>query len=463
MSEVVAVILAAGKGTRMKSSLPKALHPVLERPMLSHVVDSALQAGAEDVILVLGHQKDRVEETIRELHPDVALSVAVQEVQNGTGHAVLCALDSIPEDAAYVLVLNGDIPNLSAHTMERLVTYGRASGSPVSLLTAKLDDPHGYGRIARDTSGHVVRIVEQSDGSDADLAVDEVNVGTYLFEAQFLRAALATLTSDNAQGELYLTDLIAKANADSPNTCAVVTHDQEEVSGVNHRADLARAERIARHKRNHQLMLAGVTMLDPQRTYVGPHVELGQDITLGPGVELRGNTSIDDDVVVETGNIIIDTAIESGCHIKPYCHFESATVGRGCVLGPYARLRPAAQLAEGVKVGNFVEIKKSTLGVGSKANHLTYLGDATIGAGVNVGAGTITCNYDGVNKFKTVIGDGAFIGSNTELVAPVTVGDGAYVGAGSTIVKDVPARALGVGRARQRNIEGFAERSKSEK
>lgn len=462
MSDVVAIVLAAGMGTRMKSALPKALHPVLGRPMLTYPIDAALGAGASRVVLVLGHCRDEIESAMRRYYPDAPLEVAVQAEQKGTGHAVLCALPSVPAGASHVLVLNGDLPNLGAATVSALVEKAVAGVSPVGILTAQMDSPGGYGRIIRDGQGRVLRITEQADASAEELAVGEVNVGTYIFEAEFLRRTIQSLETNNAQDELYLTDLIARSGANGAHACSHVTHDQDEVCGVNNRADLARAERIARARRNHGLMLAGVTMLDPDHTYVGPDVEVAADVLLWPGVTLLGDTRVESGVEVRTGAIVIDAILAQGTLIRAYSHIEGAVIGRDCVVGPFGRLRPATELSAKAKVGNFVEIKKSQVGEGSKVNHLTYVGDATIGAGVNVGAGTITCNYDGKNKHPTVIGDGAFIGSNTELVAPVEVGAGAVIGAGSTITEDVPSGALGLGRARQRNIADYANRKTEE-
>ena len=458
MSQLVAIVLAAGMGTRMKSAIPKALHEVLGRPMITYPIDVALETGADLVVVVLGHKRAEIEAVIRARYPSAPIAFALQEEQNGTGHAVLCALPAVPDDFTEVLVLNGDLPNLSPTTISRFVASAKEHAGLAAILTAELDDPSGYGRVIRGDDGRVLWIVEQADATEEQRAMREVNVGTYLFDASFLRDSIGKLTSSNAQNELYLTDLIARAKDEGEPALAILTHDQDEVSGVNHRADLARSEAIARRQKNRQLMLAGVTLIDPDRTYVEPDVVIAPDVTIWPGVVLRGKTEIATGVEIETGCVVIDSSIGPDTLIKPYCHLEGAAVGRGCIVGPFARLRPAAVLANNVHIGNYVEVKKTTIGEGSKANHLTYLGDAIIGSGVNVGAGTITCNYDGVNKHKTEIDDGAFIGSNTELVAPVKVGKNATVGAGSTITEDVPDGALGLGRARQKNIEGYVDR-----
>lgn len=458
MSQLVAIVLAAGMGTRMKSSVPKALHTVLGRPMVTYPIDVALESGADLVVIVVGHQRDSIEAVIRERYPAAPIAFALQAEQNGTGHAVKCALSEVPDECTEILVLNGDLPNLTTNTIRQLVESARDDGSPTAILTAELDDPSGYGRVIRDFEGRVHRIVEEADATGQERALREVNVGTYLFDSAFLRATVGNLTTSNVQNELYLTDLIARANSDGSPAFALMTKDQDEVSGVNHRADLARCEAIARRRRNRELMLAGVTMLDPERVYVESSVEIAPDVTIWPGVILRGITKIETGVEIETGCVVIDSMIGENSWVKPNCHLEGATVGAHCLIGPFARLRPAAFLADEVHVGNFVEVKKTTIGHGSKANHLTYLGDSIIGSGVNVGAGTITCNYDGVRKHQTVIGDGAFIGSNTELVAPVRIGENAIIGAGSTITDDVPKNALGLGRARQKNIAGYVKK-----
>ena len=458
MSQLVAIILAAGMGTRMKSSVPKALHKVLGQPMVTYPIDVALRSGADLVVIVLGHERDAIEAVIRERYPAAPIAFALQSEQNGTGHAVMCGLDEVPDDYGEVLVLNGDLPNLSAATIRRLVASAQDDDSPVTILTAELDDPSGYGRVVRDFEGRVRQIIEEADATDPEREIREVNVGTYVFNATFLRNAVGNLTASNAQNELYLTDAVVRANAEGSPALAVLTPDQDEVSGVNHRADLARSEAIARRRRNRQLMVAGVTMLDPERVYVEASVKIAPDVTIWPGVILRGQTIIGTGVEIEAGCVIANSSIGKNSHVKPYSHLDGATVGTGCIVGPFARLRPAAFLADEVHVGNFVEVKKTALGHGSKANHLTYLGDSIIGSGVNVGAGTITCNYDGKNKHQTVIGDGAFIGSNTELVAPVRIGKNAIIGAGSTITDDVPENALGLGRARQKNIAGYVKK-----
>jgi bifunctional UDP-N-acetylglucosamine pyrophosphorylase/glucosamine-1-phosphate N-acetyltransferase len=460
---VIALILAAGKGTRMRSRLPKVLHPVLGLPMAAYPVRAARAAGIGRVVVIVGYEREAIEADLGRRFPE--LGFALQAEQRGTGHAVQCAREWFAEGPAddLVVVLNGDLPNLQARTIERLLATARDGGPHVALVTAVLDDPTGYGRIIRDEAGRVVEIVEQADATEVQRGIREGNVGTYAFPRGFLTEALDGLAADNAQGELYLTDLVAAAVARGIPVSPVVVDDPVEVMGVNSRADLAAVEAAARRRRNHALMLAGVSMHDPERTRVEADVELAADVVLEAGVELRGATRVATGVRIEVGAIVIDSELGEDALVRAYSHLEGARVGARCQVGPYGRLRQGAVLGEDARVGNFVELKKTTLGRGSKANHLTYLGDAHIGEGVNVGAGTITCNYDGVNKFPTTIGDGAFIGSNTELVAPVTVGRQAYVGAGSTITEDVPDGALGLGRARQRNIEGYSDRRPAKK
>jgi len=447
-------------GTRMKSKLPKVLHTVLDRPLVAYPIDAALQAGAERVVVVVGHGREAIESAVCELFPQATIEFVVQSEQRGTGHAVLCARPAFESASAgdLLLVLNGDLPNLRPETARALVDETRASGGPMGLLTAHFADPSGYGRIVRSAAGAAVRVVEERDASATERELTEGNVGTYVFEAAFLQGAIDELSTDNAQGELYLTDLVAAAAAAGTPAHARIVADEDDVLGVNNRADLARVERIARDRRNHALMLSGVTMRSPETTWVASAAVVEADVELGANVSVRGASHLASGVVVETGCVIRDSAVGAGTRIYAYSHLDGAVVGAGCNVGPYGRLRPGSVMADTSRIGNFVEMKKTTLGRGSKVNHLSYIGDATVGSGVNVGAGTITCNYDGVNKHPTTIADGAFIGSNTELVAPVSVGAGAYVGAGSTITDDVPDDALGLGRARQRNIEGYRER-----
>lgn len=452
MSTLSVVILAAGEGTRMRSALPKVLHHAAGKPLVAHVVDAARAVGADQVALVVSPDHARLRETLGD-----DLSYAVQDPPRGTGDAARCGLEALGERAGdLVIVLNGDGPCIQASTLERMLNL-RGDADAV-FLTVVRDDPTGYGRIVRATDGSLSRIVEESDCDDEQRLLSEVNAGVYLFTAVALRQALAALAPDNAQGELYLTDTLEVLRR-AGGKVALYRHDDiEEVQGVNTRRELARAEATLRRRKLGELMDAGVTVRNPETVLVDTDVEVGSDTVLYPGVTLETGARIGRDCRIYPGVRIARSRVGDDVVVLDGSVIEDAQVDEGASIGPYARLRPGAVVREGAKVGNFVEMKKSTLGPGSKASHLTYLGDAEIGSGANIGAGTITCNYDGMNKHRTEIGDGAFIGSNTALVAPVRVGKGAYVGAGSTITKDVPDESLGVARGRQVVKEGWAKR-----
>ncbi|HET8551943.1 MAG TPA: bifunctional UDP-N-acetylglucosamine diphosphorylase/glucosamine-1-phosphate N-acetyltransferase GlmU [Gammaproteobacteria bacterium] len=440
------VILAAGQGKRMHSDLPKVLQPLGGRCLLEHVVVTA--AGLPDARLhvVYGHGGERVRQSLD--HLDVEW--IEQAEQLGTGHAVAQALPTIPDDDI-VLVLYGDVPLVRAETMAAL---SAAADGALALLTTRLDDPAGYGRIVRDDAGAIVRIVEDKDATAAERALDEVNTGLMAAPAVLLRAWVDRLDADNAQREYYLTDVIAMAVAEGV-TVTGITAPPDEVLGVNDRFQLSVAEAVLRERSAMALMTAGVTLRDPQRIDVRGELTCGRDVMIDVNCVFEGKVHLADGVHIGPNCILRDTTVGAGTEILPNSLLDGADIGASCRIGPFARLRPEARLADEVHVGNFVEVKKSDIGRGSKANHLTYIGDTSVGSGVNVGAGTITCNYDGVNKHRTVIGDGAFIGSDTQLVAPVTVGAGATVGAGSTITKDVPADELAISRARQTIVKGW--------
>jgi bifunctional UDP-N-acetylglucosamine pyrophosphorylase / glucosamine-1-phosphate N-acetyltransferase len=442
------VILAAGQGTRMKSALPKVLQPLAGRPLLAHVMGRALGLGAHATHVVYGHGGDAVPAAF----PDAEVNWVLQAERLGTGHAVAQAMPAIPDDAT-VLVLYGDVPLIEAATLRPLVEA--ALSGKVALLGVKLDDPTGYGRILRDAGGRVVRIVEQKDASPAELAVTEVNTGILAAPAGRLRAWLGGLSNANAQGEYYLTDVIEAAVSDGVAVEGALAPTVAEVLGINDRAQLAAMERTLQARIAGELMAAGVTLVDPARIDVRGRLECGPDVVIDVNAVFEGVVELGEGVTLGPNVLIRNSRLGAGCTVLANTLIEDAEIGPGCELGPYARLRPGNELAAGVKIGNFVEVKKSRIGPGSKVNHLSYVGDAEIGTRVNVGAGTITCNYDGANKHRTVIGDGAFIGSNTALVAPVEVGADATIGAGSTISKDAPAGELTVARGRQVTVRGW--------
>ena len=442
------VILAAGQGTRMKSAHPKVLQPLAGRPLLAHVLGRALGLGAHATHVVYGHGGDAVPAAF----PDADVRWVLQAEQLGTGHAVAQAMPGIPDDAT-VLVLYGDVPLIEAATLRPLVDAARAGR--FALLGVRLEDPTGYGRIIRDAGGRVVRIVEQKDASSSELAVTEINTGIVAAPAGRLRAWLAGLSNANAQGEYYLTDVVASAVADGVAVEAMLAPTVAEVLGINDRAQLASLETALRARITTELMAGGVTLVDPARVDVRGRLDCGRDVIIDVNAVFEGVVELGDDVSIGPNVLIRNSRLGAGCVVHANSTIESADIGSGCELGPFARLRPGAELAQGVKIGNFVEVKKSRIGVDSKVNHLSYIGDAEIGTRVNVGAGTITCNYDGANKHRTVIGDDAFIGSNTALVAPVEVGAGATIGAGSTISKDAPGGELTVARGKQLTVRGW--------
>ena len=455
MSHTV-VILAAGQGTRMKSMRAKVLHDVAGQPMLHWVLDAALSTNPAAVMVVVGHEA----ESVRASLPAGVLS-CVQAPQNGTGHAASVAMEALgglePEDI--VVVIPGDTPLIEAESLADLVATHAAGGAAITMLTAMLDDPTGYGRVVRNDDGSVAAIVEHRDADAATLAIKEVNAGMYAFAAGELSARLAELRPDNAQGEYYLTDVVASA-VDMGQPVRAVTSDAVEIAGVNSHAQLADAARLARRRILDQLMAAGVSIVDPSRTYVDHGVEVGVGAVLHPGVHLHGASSVGAGAMVGPDVYCEDSSIGAEARVW-YSVLRSAEVGPGCEVGPYASLRPGTVMKKGAKAGTFVELKKTVVGEKAKVPHLSYMGDATIGDRANVGAGTITCNYDGFEKHETHIGEDAFIGSDTMLVAPVSIGKGAFTGAGSVISKDVPEDGLGVERSDQRIIPGYAARKRA--
>jgi bifunctional UDP-N-acetylglucosamine pyrophosphorylase/glucosamine-1-phosphate N-acetyltransferase len=447
------IILAAGQGSRMKSKKPKVLHGIGGKPMVQHVIDCALELDAPRIHVVVGHGADQVREALG----DQALNFALQAEQLGTGHAVAQALHGThPEGIS--LVLYGDVPLTRSETLRQLVDI--AAQDKLGLLTVKLADPSGYGRIIRNDADQVLAIVEHKDASEAQRGVDEVNTGILALPTRLLADWLPRLSSNNAQGEYYLTDVIAMAADQGVLIEAIQPEHEQEVQGVNNRQQQAELERWYQLREARRLMHQGVTLLDPSRLDVRGNLSAGFDVVIDINCLFEGKVTLGNDVIIGPNCHIADAVIGAGCHIKANTVIEQATLQEGCDVGPFARLRPGTELAAGVKVGNFVETKKARIGEGSKVSHLSYIGDATIGSDVNVGAGTITCNYDGINKSQTEIGDGAFIGSNTALVAPVKVGMGATVGAGSTITRDVADDQLSVARAKQRNLDGWPRPTK---
>ena len=452
-----AIILAAGQGTRMKSARPKVLHEVLGRPMVQWVVDAARLAGAKPIVVVVGYGAQAVRDSFAG-QDDVIF--AVQEQQLGTGDALACGLAALPAETDSLFVLCGDVPLIPTQELQALVEAQQ--GCALSVLSFKSQPPHGYGRMLRQ-DGKVCAIIEAKDASSEQLAISECNSGTYCFDAEFLRGSIASLDTNNAQGEFYLTDLVAIAHASGAGAAAVVAADAARLAGANDRCDLAALNKRAQSLVNEALMRSGVTMEDPASTWVDSTVSVGPETVIAPGVRLSGRTQIGAACRIGQGSVIGDSLLGDGVVVHPYSVFESAQVEAACSVGPFARLRPQAYLETGAKVGNFVEVKKARFGAGAKANHLAYIGDAEIGAGANIGAGTITCNYDGANKHLTQIGEGSFVGSNSTLVAPIKIGDGAFVAAGSVVTREVPEGALGVGRVKQRNIEGWVARAAPKK
>jgi bifunctional UDP-N-acetylglucosamine pyrophosphorylase/glucosamine-1-phosphate N-acetyltransferase len=447
------VILAAGMGKRMQSALPKVLHPLAGKPLLQHVIDAARTLAPRKLCVIYGHGGAAVPALVENMAADgqAPIDTALQQPQLGTGHAVMQAVPKLDEDAP-TLVLYGDVPLTSAESLRKLVEI--AGNDKLAILTVEQANPFGLGRIVRD-GGRIVRIVEEKDASEAERAIREINSGIMVIPTRHLKTWLAALSNNNAQGEYYLTDIVAQAVADGVPVVSSQPSAEWEVAGVNSKVQLAELER--RHQLNiaNALLERGVTLMDPARIDVRGELICGRDVTIDVGCVFEGRVELGDGVTVGPHNVLVNAKIAAGAQIKPFCHIEDAVVGAKSLIGPYARLRPGTELGEDVHVGNFVEIKNSQVAAHSKANHLAYVGDATVGSRVNIGAGTITCNYDGANKFRTVIEDDAFIGSDTQLVAPVTVGKGATLGAGTTLTKDAPAGKLTISRAKQMTIEGW--------
>ncbi|MBM4765314.1 bifunctional UDP-N-acetylglucosamine diphosphorylase/glucosamine-1-phosphate N-acetyltransferase GlmU [Bacillus sp. B15-48] len=452
MSNRYAIILAAGQGTRMKSKLYKVLHPVCGKPMVQHVIDQVKSININEIVTIVGHGAEKVKAELGE-----SSRYAIQAEQLGTAHAVLQSKEMLAEMSGTTIVVCGDTPLVKSETMEKLFRHHEDTGAKATILTARAEDPTGYGRIIRSEQGFVEKIVEHKDASEAELKINEINTGTYCFDNQALFAALDDVGNDNVQGEYYLPDVIEILKKQGEIVSAYVTEHFEETMGVNDRVALAEAERIMRKRLNEMHMRNGVTLIDPANTYIGADVEIGSDTVIYPGTVLSGGTVIGNDCAIGPNSEIHDCKIGDGTVIRQSAAFDSE-IGSHVAIGPYAHIRPQSTIGDEVKIGNFVEIKKAVFGKGSKASHLSYIGDTEVGSNVNIGCGSITVNYDGKNKYLTKIEDDAFIGCNSNLVAPVTVGKGAYVAAGSTITEDVPGNGLAIARARQVNKENYTQK-----
>ena len=456
MPDTHVVVLAAGKGTRMKSAEPKVLHHAGGLALIEHVLRAADSLQPSTVVVVVGHMAERVEDSLRKR---LGLRFALQQPQLGTGHALLQAKPHLAGRSGTVVLLSGDVPLLRPATLQALVRTHESRGAAATVLTARVDRPDGYGRILRE-DGRIASIVEHKDATAAERAIDEINSGIYAFALEPLFDALASIGAANAQGEYYLPDLVRIYRERGLAVETVSLEDPREILGVNSRRELADVTTILNATRNEELMAAGVSIVDPASAWIDPDVVVGPDTVIHQNVYLEGRTRIGAGCEIHACVRIVDSTIDDGVIVQNFCVITESHIAAGARIGPFAHIRPQSDVGEGAHVGNFTELKKTTLGKGSKANHLSYLGDATIGENVNIGAGTITCNYDSTHKHPTVIEDGAFIGSDSQLVAPVRVGKGAYVAAGSSIVEDVPAGALGIARGKQVNKDGWVEKNR---
>jgi len=454
ISPPVILILAAGKGTRMNTSRPKVLHTLMGRPLLDHVLDTALSLDPGKVIVVAGHGADAVRSVVKE-RSDV-LEIVVQEPQLGTGHAVSTCLSALSGFAGTVVVLSGDVPNLAPETLRQLIRVRIEKGAGMSVLTGDLEDPTGYGRVIRGPGGEVREIREQKDLSEGQESISEVNLGVYAFDAAFLLRELPGIGRDNVQGEYYLTDLVQAAVRTGAGAVPHRAPDPMEALGINTLTELSGVEKMMNRKYLEELMSSGVHIVDPGQTWIEDTVTVEPDAVIHPMVFLRGSTKVGAGTVIHPGAVITDSTLENGVEIRPFCVITGSTIGNDAAVGPFAHLRAGTEIGKSARIGNYVETKKAVIGEGSKVSHLTYVGDAELGRNVNIGAGCVTCNYDGFNKFRTVIEDGVFVGSGTMMVAPIKVGKGALVAAGSTLTKDVPPDALAIARSPQTAREGWA-------
>ncbi|MBI5039216.1 MAG: bifunctional UDP-N-acetylglucosamine diphosphorylase/glucosamine-1-phosphate N-acetyltransferase GlmU [Nitrospirae bacterium] len=456
---IATIILAAGLGKRMKSGLAKVLHPVAGMPMILYPVRIAEDISSERIVMVIGHQADRVQKALSGRN----VEIVHQAEQRGTADAVRLAMESLKGYRGRVVVLCGDVPLMTSKTVSELISAHQKCSASVTVLTTEVEDPTGYGRIVRQADGSILKIVEDKDASDDIKGIREVNTGTYVFNSPFLSEAIREIRAENVQKEFYLTDSIEIGLKKGVKVSTYKTREREEVIGVNSRGELAMVDGMMRRRINNHHMVNGVSLINPGSIYIDAGVTIARDVTIYPGTTIQGDTTIGKSSVIYPNSRIADSQIGEDVTVKDACVIEESRIGNGSQVGPFAHLRPGTILGKNVRVGNYVEIKKAVMGEGSKANHLTYLGDAEVGSGVNIGAGTITCNYDGWKKHKTIIGDGVFVGSDTQLVAPVKIGDGAIIAAGSTVTKDVPPGALAISRVEQRNMEGWAEKRKKRK
>lgn len=456
MTELRAVILAAGKGTRMRSKLPKVLHKVGGKPMLQHVLDAADAAGAAEKIVIVGHGAELVESMVGEQG-----KIVLQAEQLGTGHAVMQTKEALAGFTGTAMILCGDTPLLDGEELKKFYEAHVQSSAAATVLTAFMDNPFGYGRIVRDADGNVQGIVEEKDADAQQKLIKEINTGIYCLECPLMFDVLATLTCDNAQGEYYLTDVLTKLNEAGKKVGGVVTAESDMVMGINSRRQLAEAESVMRVRILNKLMDEGVTVMDPSSTFIEGSVKIGRDTVIYPFTWLEGSTEIGEDCEIGPNVRLTNVEVGNGTHLQ-FVYGHDCRVCDEVTAGPYVHLRPDTVIGNKVKIGNFVEVKNSNVGTGTKLPHLTYIGDSDIGSGVNMGCGCITVNYDGKKKHRTVIEDNVFVGCNTNLVAPVTVKAGCYIGAGSTITKEVPENSLGIARAKQKNIEGWAEKYRNQ-
>ncbi|WP_132283366.1 bifunctional UDP-N-acetylglucosamine diphosphorylase/glucosamine-1-phosphate N-acetyltransferase GlmU [Natranaerovirga hydrolytica] len=453
MDNLKAVILAAGQGTRMKSKTPKVLHKILDKPLLDYVIESAKEAGAKEICVVVGHKSELVKETT---YDDVQF--VTQEEQLGTGHAVMQAKEFIGEKGQ-TIILFGDTPLITGDTLIKLKDYHSQAKNAITVLSTKVNDPKGYGRIIKDVNGNFIKSVEEKDATSEERMVNEINSGMYIYDSKVLYESLDLVNNDNAQGEYYLPDTLSIALGKNYKVNTMCTEDPSEILGVNSRVQLAQAQKVIQERINHYWMEEGVTIINPENTYISKDATIGKDTTIYPSVMIEGKTKVGEECIIGLNTRIKDSIIAKGCSIEQTVILESE-VGKNTTIGPFAYIRPNSKIGSNIKIGDFVEIKNASIGDGTKVSHLTYIGDAQVGKGVNFGCGTVVVNYNGKEKNKTIIEDNAFIGCNTNLISPVKVGENAYTAAGSTINKDVPADALGIARSKQENKKDWAKKKR---